>query len=405
MLVLIAWKNIWRNKARSLVVLTSIVLGIWAGTFIMSFSWGMTTQYVNLAIKQEISHIQLHNPDYKKDKNIRFVIANAEQILAGIEKTDGVKAASARTIVTGMASSTTNGVAATIMGISPEQENKLTGMGANIIEGDYFAQSRHNAIVMGEKMVSKLKVKLGAKVVLTFQDEGGNITAGAFRIAGIYQTRNSTYDELNVFARKEDLNRLLGVQDGDAHEIAVLLTDNKQLPLVTQKLKSSYPALLVETWEQIAPDLKFVIGSFEQTMYLFIAIILLALTFGIVNIMLMAVLERVRELGMLMAIGMNKGRIFTMIMLETFFLSLTAGPVGLLLAFGTIHYFGARGIDLSAFSKGLSSYGMDSIVRTALPTGLYFEILLMVFISSILAAIYPSLKAIRLKPVEAIRKI
>jgi len=385
--------------------MTSIVLGIWAGTFIMSFSWGMTSQYVNLAIKQEISHIQLHQPDYKKDKNIKFVIPKAESLLSEIKKIKEVKAVSARTLVNGMASSATTGIGVNIEGIDPVSENTVTGMKENVIDGDYFETIKHNPVIIGQKLADKLKVKVHSKVVLTFQDESGDITAGAFRIAGIYKTRNSTFDELNVFTRKEDLNQLLGVQDGDAHEIAVLLHNNKDLPAVMKKLTAAFPQLKVESWEEIAPDLKFVIGSFEQTMYLFITIILLALAFGIVNIMLMAVLERVRELGMLMAIGMSKPRIFFMIMLETFYLSLISGPLGLLLAYGTIQYFGKHGIDLSAFSQGLSSYGMDSIVRTALPAGLYAEILLMVFITSILAAIYPSIKAIKLRPVEAIRKI
>lgn len=405
MLGLIAWKNIWRNKVRSLIVITSIVLGIWAGTFIMSFSWGMTSQYVNLAIKQEISHIQLHNPAYKKDKNIKFLIPAATEQLQAIEKLPQVKAATARTIVNGMASSATTGIGVNIEGVDPAAESAVTGMNTNIVEGDYFASTKRNPLVIGQKLADKLKVKLGNKVVLTFQDESGNITAGAFKVTGIFKTRNSTYDELNVFTRKEDVNRLLGVEDGDAHEIAVLLKDNNDLPKALKSLKAEYPKLQVESWEEIAPDLKFVIGSFEQTMYLFIAIILLALTFGIVNIMLMAVLERVRELGMLMAIGMNKPRIFVMIMLETFFLSLIAGPLGLLLAYLSVHYFGIHGIDLSAFSQGLEAYGMDSIVHTGLPANLYFEILAMVFVASVLAAIYPSIKAIKLKPVEAIRKI
>ncbi len=405
MLSLIAWKNIWRNKVRSLIVMTSIVLGIWAGTFIMSFSWGMTSQYVNLAIKQEISHIQIHQPDYKKDKNIKFVIPEAESLLSEIKKVKEVKAVSARTLVNGMASSATTGIGVNIEGVDPVSENTVTGMKENVIEGDYFETIKHNPLIIGQKLANKLKVKVRNKVVLTFQDESGNITAGAFRVAGIYKTRNSTFDELNVFTQKEDLNRLLGVHDGDAHEIAVLLNNNNDLPVVMKKLTAKFPKLKVESWEEIAPDLKFVIGSFEQTMYLFITIILLALAFGIVNIMLMAVLERVRELGMLMAIGMSKPRIFFMIMLETFYLSLISGPLGLALAYGTIHYFGIHGIDLSAFSQGLSSYGMDSTVRTSLPAGLYAEILLMVFVASILAAIYPSIKAIKLRPVEAIRKI
>jgi len=163
--------------------------------------------------------------------------------------------------------------------------------------------------------------------------------------------------------------------------------------------------LLVEDWKTLAPELRLVIDSFSQTMYLFISIILLALTFGIINTMLMAVLERIHELGILMAIGMNKLSVFMMIMLETLYLAIIGGICGLLLAYGTIHLLGQTGIDLSAFATGLSSYGMDTMVYPALPDNQYLEIFIMIFIAAILSAIYPAFKALKLNPVQAIRKI
>lgn len=405
MLQMIAWKNVWRNKMRSLVLISSIALGICAGTFILAFSFGMSSQYVNIAIKQQISHLQLHVPGFKKDKNVNSIISNSSTIVAEIDKLAGMHAATARSVALGMVSSPSNGAGASILGVNPTDENAVTGMSENIIEGQYLDYNKSNGIIIGEKLAHKLKVKQNNKVVLTFQDASGNITAGAFRIAGIFKTSNSSFDETNVFVNATDLNRLLTLPADASHEIAVLLNDNKVLASVQQQLQHDYPNLLVENWKEIAPELSFVIDSFGQTMYLFITIILLALTFGIVNTMLMAVLERVRELGMLMAIGMNKTRVFLMIMLETLYLSLIGGPLGVLLAYLLIQYFNGAGIDLSSFAQGLSSFGMDTIVRPMLQTSQYMEILTMVLIANILASIYPSVIAIRLKPVEAIRKL
>jgi putative ABC transport system permease protein len=405
MLTSIAWKNVWRNKVRSIVLIGSITLGICAGTFILAFSLGMSTQYVNIAIKEQISHIQIHNPAFKKEKKVSNTITDYKTILQRIEKIPGVKSAASRSIVNGMVSSPTNGAGATILGIDPSNENAVTGMHGNIKVGEYLDSTKINTIIIGEKLAHKLKVKIKNKVVLTFVNMQGNLTAGAFHITGIFKTRNSSYDEMTVFINSSDLNRLLGLPSDACHEIAVLLNDNSKLDLVQQEIKKENPQLTVENWKEIAPELSLVIDSFGQTMYLFIVIILLALTFGIINTMLMAVLERVRELGMLMAIGMNKPRVFFMIMFETLYLSLIGGPLGVLIAYLLIHYFSKSGIDLSSFAQGLSAYGMDSVVYPILQPMQYLVILMMVVGANILAAIYPSLIAIRLKPVNAIRKL
>jgi len=405
MLARISWRNVWRNKVRSLVLVSSVALGIWAGVFILSFNYGMSLQYVNIVIQSQISHIQVHHPEYKKDKKIKYVIPDAAAMTKKILAIPQVKAASDRTVVNGMVASATSGVGAMIFGINPEKENEVTSIQSNIVDGTYFESDKRNQVIVGEKLAKKLNTGLNHKIILTFQDANGNITSGAFRISGIYRTHNSKFDETHVYAKSDELNPILGLDPKATHEIAILLSDNHDLKMITGKIRSMFPELLVEDWQEIAPELRFVIDSFNQTMYLIISIILLALLFGIVNTMLMAVLERVRELGILMAIGMNKVKVFFMIMYETVYLALMGGVIGLILAYGTIRIFGHIGIDLSSFSSGLSAYGMDTIVYTALPNREYFDILVMVIIAALLAAIYPSIKALQLKPVNAIRKI
>jgi putative ABC transport system permease protein len=129
------------------------------------------------------------------------------------------------------------------------------------------------------------------------------------------------------------------------------------------------------------------------------------LMFGIVNTMLMAVLERQREIGMLMAIGMNRSRVFAMIMMETSWLALVGGPVGILLGHLTIYWFGIHGVDLSQYSEALSMYGFSNIIYFELDRGFYMPILLMTLAVTMLSALYPALKALSLDPATAIRKI
>jgi len=142
-----------------------------------------------------------------------------------------------------------------------------------------------------------------------------------------------------------------------------------------------------------------------QTVYIFMSIIMIALLFGIINTMLMAVLERKRELGMLMSIGMNKTKLFTMIVTETVLLAIIGGPLGVLLAYASVHYFGAVGIDISIVGEGMKSFGMDSMLYPMIENKYYPQIAIMVIITAIFAALFPARRALSLKPAEAVRSL
>ena len=156
---------------------------------------------------------------------------------------------------------------------------------------------------------------------------------------------------------------------------------------------------------ELSPELDLVVNSFDTYMYIFMGIILAALMFGVVNTMLMAVLERQREIGMLMAIGMNRTRVFLMIMMETAWLAFVGGPIGILLGHMTILWFGTHGVDLSQYSEALSMYGFSNIIYFELDSGLYLPILIMTLAVTMLSAVYPAAKAVSLDPARAIRKI
>jgi len=370
----------------------------------VAFSWGMYKQYMRETVETQISHLQLHHPKFEEEREVQYILTNNLPIMKYISADDKVKGVSARTVSAGMVSSPTTASGITIYGIFPEEENKVTQLASRVIEGKYLDSLGRNPILIGKKLAQKLKVNLKSKIILTFQDTAGVIVAGAFRIAGIYKSKNTTLDEMNVYVRSTDLNRLLNVEN-TAHEIAILLKDDGSVEVVKEKLKKKFPDITIKTWKELAPDLNLVINSFNMYMYIFVGIILLALTFGIVNTMLMAVLERVREIGMLMAIGMSRLRIFFMILLETIYLALVGGPLGLLIGHFSVKYTGKIGIDMSMYSEGLSAWGFSSIVYPELASSYYLPLTLMTIFTAILSAIYPAIRALRLNPAEAIRKI
>ena len=407
MLFKIAWRNIWRSRTRSLVVIGAIVVGVWSIIFLMSFSYGMVKSYVNNALENEISHIQVHHPQFMEDKEIEFTIPESSSMLTALSSTEQVKSATMRTLVNGMISSSNGARGVVIKGIIPENEAKVTKLDQKIVDGAYFGD-RKNQLLISKTLAEKLKVKVRSKVVLNFQDTEGELSSGAFRIVGFFETKNNKLDEGNVFVLQKDLNRLLNAKD-IAHEAAILLNDVDDLDTTATILKDKLGGLdrteVVQTYEELSPDIVLMNSQMKISTYIFTAIFMLALIFGIINTMLMAVLERIRELGMLMSIGMNKIQVFLMILLETLLLGIIAAPIGLLVGYFTVSRLAETGIDLSAWSEGMQEFGISEIIYPSVEPSLYVVLAVAVFITALLAAIYPAFKAVQLKPVEAIRTL
>ncbi len=399
----IAWRNIWRTPMRSLIVIGSIVMGIWAGIFVVAFSYGLNKQRTESSIKNAISHIQIHHPEYQKEYDSKFYLGEPDQLNSVLESDKSIESYAFRTLLNGMVSSPIKSNGVRIIGVNKNQEKELTSIYSGLVKGTYFESKRRNPILIGETLAEKLKVKLQSKVVLTFQDTENTIISGAFRVCGIYKTQYSKYDQGTVFIENKDLHRLL--KSENFHQVALLCNSIDQVDSTYNSLKTNLPEYEVKDWKSIAPELAYADKIMESWLFLIMIIIMLALIFGIINTMLMAVFERRKELGMLMAIGMNRSKIFLLILIETLFLSLIGAPTGLVLGALTIKITSETGINLAFISKGLENVGLSSVIYPQIESYFYLFITVMVFLFTLIAAIYPSRKALMLKPTEAIRTI
>ena len=403
MLMKIAWRNVWRNKTRSLVIIAAVAIGLWAGFFLMSFYNGLIEQRIRAAIETEISHLQIHHSQFLNDYDIQYYIPSAANLLEQTEKDPLIKAVAARVVIKGMISSASGSTGIQINGVYPEEEDHVTQLGRKLIDGNYFTKEKPYEIIISEKTLKKLKLKLNEKTILTFQDKDGNIAAGAFRIAGIYKTVNTPYDEGNAFVKIYDIDTLAGIAH-QCNEVALLLQKGKDVENVKRRLQKEYPQLEIKTWTEISPEMSLLVAASDQTMLIYMTIIMLALAFGIINTMLMAVLERTREIGMMLALGMNRIRVFTMIVLETVFLVFAGTPVGIVLGLGTIAYTHKKGINLKQFSEAYSSLGYSSLIYPTFNIRQFFLMLAMVIGTAFIASLLPARRAFKLKPAEAIRQ-
>ena len=382
----------------------AIIIGIFAGTFASALMRGMMEQRVENVINTELSHIQFHHPDFLKLKEPEKYMENLPEKVAVIDSAQGVEAHSERIIISSMVSSAETGSGVQLTGINPAKEKKVTNIHEQIIAGDYFEEGKAKRIVIGKKLAEKLKVKVKSKVVLTFQALDDTLVYEGFKVAGIFETVNSTYDETHAFVRYDELAKALEMPQNTCHEIAVLMENNEAVDSTKINFAKAFPGLDVQSWTDLSPEMQVLTKSMELMTYIFIGIILLALLFSIINTMLMVVLERTKEIGMLMSVGMNKFRVFTMILLESVYLSGFAGIIGIVIGYGTAKLTSVSGIDLTGlYGEGLRNYGYDPVIFPDIDFPMVINITLMVLLTGVVASLVPARKALKLNPAEAVR--
>jgi len=381
----------------------AVTLGLFAGIFSSGVMQGMIDRRIYTGINTELSHIQVHHPEYPENNEPRFLLPPGDGIGSRIMALDGVEAVSSRTRLLAMASSAETGTGVMVLGVDPAHECQVSDLHTRLIEGEFLKVGSRHPVVIGKKLADKLDIHLRSRIVITLQSADGHITAGAFRVSGIFKTSNTAWDETNVFVRQDDINALALLPAGASHELAVRLTDNDQTVRVLERMQGLYPELEIRPWFELNKELGLLTEYMDYYLYAFMIIILLALAFGIVNTMLMVVLERVKELGMLMAIGMTRTRVFLMIMLETLFLSLTGAVAGAGLSAAVMAYFFKNGLHFQEFTEGFEAYGYEAVAYPYVNPDYYLVLAALVALTAILASVYPAIKALRLNPAEALR--
>jgi putative ABC transport system permease protein len=399
----LAWRNVWRNKSRSIIIMISVAIGLFAGIFVLSIYEGMLRARVRTVIDAEVAHLQIHHPKFKDDYDVSLSM-DGDSLMGILKKNDLIEHIAVRSVAQGMCATTTGSAGVQINGVIAEDENEVSQLDKKIKEGESLNSKKKNGILIGRKLADKMKLKIGGKLVLTFTDKESNITAGAFRVVGIYQTNNTPMDELNVFVNKSTLNSYLDI--GDAyHEIAIILKNDDVLETAKQQLQQIFPSLSVKTWRENSPETDLMVSTTNQYSYIIIIIIMMALAFGIINTMLMSVLERTREIGMLAALGMNRLKVFRLILSETVLLTLVGVPLGFLGSWLVIARLSRTGIDISSFSgAAMSGFGYSSVIYPQFPTAQIFSVMIIVVSTALLASIFPSMKAIKLQPADALRE-
>jgi ABC-type lipoprotein release transport system permease subunit len=403
MLLRLAWRNVWRHPGRSGIIVAAVAIGLFASAFLMAFYQGLIEQRIDSVVRHETSHVQLHHPGFIADQDPVFRIPQADSLLNVLAQRPHVRSVAPRVAFTAMLRSPTGSTGMRINGVDPDREDATTGLRSALKQGEWFSADRPHGILISARVARQLKVKLRGKVVVMAQGSGGDIVSGAFRVIGIYGTINGPRDDANAYITRSDAAGMLGLGD-EVHEIALLLDHSDAVEPEVAALRAALPGLLVRGWTELSPEMQILVGTFDQMMFVLLGIIFIALAFGLVNTMLMGVLERTREIGMLMAVGMGRAYIFGMVVLETVLVVLAGVPVGALLSAVAIGWGGRTGINLRTWGETATQFGYDPNVFPTMKPDHAGVILAMVVAISLLSAIYPAIRALQLNAAEAMRK-
>ncbi len=405
MLIKLAWRNLWRNKLRTGIMLFAMVFGLIGVAGMIGFMNGMYGNMIDNAIAWQTSNIQIHRSEYINEPEINDTIIGSEQIIAQLRDMPDVSAWSARFIADGMVASARSTRGVKINGIVLEAEAKVTPLVSHIIEGEWLSEQGRNPVLVSSKTADRLRLRVGSKVVLTFTDAANDVSGAAFRVRGIFKSPSSSFDESNVYVRRSDLSALAHI-DG-VHEIAIVV--NEATPssnIVTQAVKAQLQTQTsklntIRDWQQIQPMLATMIKQTGTSTAIILGIFVSAMGLGIVNIMLMSVFERTREFGVLMAVGMQKHKVFLLIMLETSLLGMSGALLGVGICAVLMMLLQTTGISLNSMAEGLGAFGVDTIIYPRVSFGEYQLIFLTVVAASFLAALYPARQILKQRPADA----
>ncbi|MBW2443537.1 MAG: ABC transporter permease [Deltaproteobacteria bacterium] len=401
----LAWRNIWRNRRRTAVILAAVIIGVWSMVFLGALMRGIAVGMVNNGIATLTGHIQIHHKGYRDDP----AIENSMFDLQIIEKALSANLPpgsqwSRRVRVNAVANNARHSSGVTLVGIEPRAEAKISFIGTAIAKGDYLERQDSSSILIGQALLDKFETRIGRKLVLMSQDKEQEIASRAFRIAGVFRAEMESTEKQFVFVSLAAGQKMLKLGHGIS-EIAVLLPDGYGNRDAHKKLKAALPAdqFEVHNWRELLPFQTAYLRILDGFMWFWFLVVFVAMGFGIVNTTLMAVFERMREFGLMKALGMKPWWILREVLVESFLLLICGLIVGNLLGFLSIYALSGSGIDLSALAAGAEYAGMSRIIYPAVA---FKDVLVAnstVLFLGLLVSLYPAIKASRFTPVEALR--
>lgn len=399
--LLLAWRNVWRNTRRSVVTIAAASLAL----FVMIVYSGLVVGYVDglqrNVLDLGVGDAQAFADGYREKPSLYTTIVEHEPWVAELERV-GYRV-SPRLLATGLGAGTENSTGVQLIGIDVEADARVTAIAQQLAAGSWLT-SEDEGVVLGERVAEQLGLQVGDELVVLSQAADGSMANDVYPVRGVLKAVADNIDRAGVFMTHAEFRELMVLPEG-VHQLILRVPSEAELADATSQAQTLAPAgVEVASWKQLQPMLASMLDSARAAMQVMAIIVYIAVGIVILNAMLMAVFERIRELGVLKAIGFSPAKIIRLIYFETAIQAIAAVLVGVLLAVPSNWYLVEHGLDLSSFGNAsVMGVAWDPIWRAKVSADTYLTPIVLLLVIVALAVLYPALRAALIRPLDAIR--
>jgi putative ABC transport system permease protein len=396
-----AWRNIGRNRRRTAVTVGAMTFALYLMIIWFGMLQGMLNDMQKTIVEVEVGDLQIHAPTYLDDPSLYSVIDDVDGLLSELEAA-GFRG-SARLIGAGLAAAHDSAAGASLRGVNVEDDARVSSVASRIDEGTWLDDADPAGVVVGRRLARSLNATVGDELIVLSQTTDGGIANDLYAVRGILGSVSDGIDRSGVFLTEAAFRQLFVMPSG-AHEIVVRKPDDVELAVALETVEGLAPNLDTRSWRSLVPTLATYLDSAEQLMGVISVIIYIVIAILVLNAMLMAVFERIREFGVLKALGIEPRQVLSLIFTESALQTGIALVIGLTLAVPTLWYLAEFGIDTGALG-GVSVIGASfaTVWQAAVsPATILTPVMTLILLVGV-AAVYPALKAARITPVEAMR--
>lgn len=400
----LAWRNVFRNTRRSILTVAAIAVGLASLSFLWSFIEGVNDQMIENSTRYLAGHVQVHRSGYHDNQSLDLIIDDPQPVLSALAKQVDVLAAARRLEGMALASLGDKSRGVMILGVDPQQEIRVTTLHQTIVSGAYLRNDTAQEILLGDKTALSLGAVVGSEIVLLTQAADGSVGAAKYTVRGIFDARMDMIDGTVVIMPLKAAQQLYVAGEGIT-SIVAKLDDRRDAQALASKLAAALGASFeILPWQKLLPTVLQSVSFHEVIAYILLLVLFVVVAVGVTNTILMGVMERTREFGVMMALGTRATQVTMVVFWEACFLGLLGLLLGALLGLGVTAYFGRVGINLGVYAKAMETMqGLTGIVYPKIRLARLLLLAAIVFCTALVAALYPSWKASRLDPMEAIR--
>jgi putative ABC transport system permease protein len=403
-----AWRNLGRNRRRTAINLSAIAFATITMIFMSAFQSGSYGQMIDSAVKMQTGHLQIQHEKFLEEKNIHYAVGNVDQVLKVADAEPHVLGAAGRISSGFLVAKDESSFVALVTGVDPERELKTSNWASWVKQGAFLSSDDPRGAIVGHQLASNLDAVIGDELVLVGQAFDGSVAAAKVTIRGFIKTGQPDLDRMAVMVDLPLMQEMMTMPNM-VNAVAILLEGYEQTAAIQASLQQKMTALNGDLralpWDKVEPAIQQSIQLDNAFGKIMVFMLLLVVAFGILNTFMMSAVERYREFGMLMAIGVRPLTCSALLMLESQMLVVVGFLIGLALGGGTTLYFEGVGISLGEdAAEMMAQYGMSGNIFPDLTWGIVAFVFAQVWLVTLLVALYPSFKITRFRPVEALRQ-